>query len=99
MFVPCIPPGHDTRVDETATARHGFGPMPKPKAQEPPPEPDDTRAAAVTQGGSATPRTAETYVDIRLAQAGDAVALNRLFERYYNRVRTVARSRLGPNLA
>ena len=35
---------------------------------------------------------------IRDAQAGDAASLNRLFERYYDRVRRVVRIRLGPAL-
>ena len=35
---------------------------------------------------------------IRRAQAGDQPAFNRLFERYYDRVRRIARIRLGPAL-
>jgi RNA polymerase sigma factor (sigma-70 family) len=35
---------------------------------------------------------------VRRAQGGELPALNRLFERYYDRVRKIVRMRLGPNL-
>jgi RNA polymerase sigma-70 factor (subfamily 1) len=35
---------------------------------------------------------------VRRAQGGEHQALNRLFERYYDRVRRIVRMRLGPNL-
>ncbi len=36
---------------------------------------------------------------VRRAQGGELPALNRLFERYYDRVRKIVRMRLGPSLA
>jgi RNA polymerase sigma factor (sigma-70 family) len=74
------------------------GPMSKPKARKPKREVEGPADAAPIAAAPHTFGTAQTYIDIRLAQAGDPVALNRLFERYYPRVRTIARSRLGPKL-
>jgi len=44
------------------------------------------------------PETVDSIHLIREAQGGEHAALNRLFERYYARVRAVVRRRLGPAL-
>jgi RNA polymerase sigma-70 factor (ECF subfamily) len=54
-------------------------------------------------GGTSNPSSSRDDVTksidlVRSAQQGDAAALNRLFERYYDRVRRIVRMRLGPGL-
>lgn len=48
--------------------------------------------------GSAAPDLTKSFDLIRRAQAGDRESLDRLFERYYERVRCVVRMRIGPRL-
>jgi RNA polymerase sigma-70 factor (ECF subfamily) len=48
--------------------------------------------------GSDSEDLTESFELIRRAQAGDHPSLNRLFERYYDRVRRIVRIRLGPAL-
>jgi len=73
--------------------------MPTPPTCPEEPDPAESDAARPPEREPAfEPDMGETFDDVRAFQAGDREALGRLYERYYERVLSYVRIRMGPRL-